>query len=133
MQVDPESDRDLLFVAGGTGLAPCKAMIEHLARWNTHRGAHLYVGARTVDELYGLSELRRLAEPLRWLTVVGVVSDDPGYFGRHGLVGEAVAADRRWDDHDVYLSGPAEMVRSTMDILSAAGVPPGQVRHDPLG
>ncbi|HEX6754398.1 MAG TPA: FAD-binding oxidoreductase [Mycobacteriales bacterium] len=133
MQVDPESDRDLLFVAGGTGLAPCQAMVEHLARWNIDRRAHVYVGARTAEELYGLSALRRLAEPLRWLTVVGVVSDDPGYFGRHGLVGEAVAADRRWDDHDVYVSGPPPMVRSTVDALATVGVPPALVRHDPFG
>jgi NAD(P)H-flavin reductase/hemoglobin-like flavoprotein len=133
MHVDPESDRDLLFVAGGTGLAPCKAMVEHLARWNTGRRAHVYVGARSADELYGLTALRRFAEPLRWLSVVGVVSDDPGYFGRHGPVGEVVAADRRWDDHDVYVSGPPAMVRSTVDALATVGVAPGLVQHDPFG
>lgn len=132
MQVDPESDRDLLFVAGGTGLAPCKAMIEHFARWNTDRKAHLYVGARTADELYGLAQMRRFAAPLPWLTVIGVVSDDPGYFGRHGLVGETAAADRRWDDHDVYISGPPAMIRSTVRTLATVGVPPDSIQHDPL-
>jgi NAD(P)H-flavin reductase/hemoglobin-like flavoprotein len=132
MRVDPESDRDLLFVAGGTGLAPCKAMVEHLARWNTDRKAHLYVGARTTEELYGLAELRRLAEPLPWLTVVGVVSDDRGYFGRQGQVGDAAVADGRWDEHDVYLSGPPAMVRSTVSALTGAGVPRERIQHDPL-
>lgn len=133
MQVDPDSDRDLLFVAGGTGLAPCQAMVEHLARWNTRRQVAVYVGARTADELYGLSALCRLAEGLRWLTVVGVVSEDRGYFGRHGLVGEVAAADGRWAEHDVYVSGPPGMVRSTVDALAATGVPPELVQHDPLG
>lgn len=132
MQVDPESDRDLLLVAGGTGLAPCKAMVEHLARWNRDRRVHLCYGARRIDELYGLSALCRLADALPWLTVVGAVSDDPGYLGRRGPVGEVAAGLRRWDDHDVYVSGPPGMVRATVEALGRVGVPPVRVRHDPL-
>lgn len=132
MQVDAESERDLLFVAGGTGLAPCKAMVEHLARWNSGRKAHLFLGARRTEELYGLGELRRLAGGMPWLTVVGAVSDDPHYRGRRGPVGAVAAAFRSWTEHDAYVSGPPGMVRATVEALRRHGVPLDRVQHDPL-
>jgi NAD(P)H-flavin reductase/hemoglobin-like flavoprotein len=132
MQVDPQTGRDLLFVAGGTGLAPCKAMIEHAARWNTRRRVHLFYGARRTDELYGLSALTRFAQGLPWLTVVGAVSDDAGYFGRRGLVGDVAVAEGSWMDCDAYVAGPPAMIPATVDLLRHHGVPPTQIAHDPV-
>jgi ferredoxin-NADP reductase len=37
MRIDQQSGRDVLCIAGGTGLAPVKAMIDGMARWNTAR------------------------------------------------------------------------------------------------
>jgi NAD(P)H-flavin reductase len=132
MQVDPESDRDLLFVAGGTGLAPCKAMIEHVARWNSTRQVRLFYGARRADELYGLAGMCRFAAGLPWLTVVGATSADPGYFGRHGTVGDVALAAGDWSGSDVYVSGPPAMVPATVAALRRAGVPLDRIAYDPI-
>lgn len=132
MQVDPESERDLLFVAGGTGLAPCRAMVEHLARWNDGRQAHLYFGARRTDDLYGLGELRRMAAGLPWLTVVGAASEDPGYLGARGPVGDVAATAQPWTEHDIYVSGPPGMVQATVESLRRHRVPLGRIAYDPL-
>lgn len=132
MQVDPESDRDVLFVAGGTGLAPCKAMIEHLARWNSGRAAHLYLGARRTEELYGLDTMRRLAADLPWLAVVGAVSEDAGYLGRRGVVCDVAVGSGDWAEHDVYVSGPPGMVQVTVDMLRRHRVPLSRIQYDPL-
>ena len=132
MQVDPDSQRDLLFVAGGTGLAPCKAMIEHVARWNTRRRVHLFVGARRPEELYGLAPMRRLATGLPWLHVVGAVSEDAGYLGRHGAVCDVAVGAGDWSGHDVYVSGPPGMVRAAVSTLRRHGVPLDRVQYDPV-
>ena len=132
MQVDPQSERDVLLVAGGTGLAPCQAMVEHVARWNTRRQVHLFYGARRPEELYGLSALRRLAAGLSWLTVTGAVSEDPGYLGCRGPVGDVAVGAGDWSGHDAYVSGPPGMVRATVASLRRHGVPPDQVRYDPI-
>ena len=132
MQVDPESDRDLLFVAGGTGLAPCKAMIEHVARWNSRRQVTLFLGARRPEELYGMAALRRLATGLPWLEVVGVVSEDAGYLGRKGLVSDVAAGAADWSGCDVYVSGPPDMVRASVSALRRHGVPLERMRYDPV-
>ncbi|HSN01825.1 MAG TPA: 2Fe-2S iron-sulfur cluster-binding protein, partial [Rudaea sp.] len=71
-----DSERPLLFVAGGTGFAPVKALIEHFLHLGTRRSMTLYWGARTTQELY----LRNLPEI--WTTVapslrfVPVLSED---------------------------------------------------------
>jgi NAD(P)H-flavin reductase/hemoglobin-like flavoprotein len=132
LRVDPDSDRDVLFLAGGTGLAPCRAMVEHVARWNTRRRVHLFRGARRPEELYGLAELRRLANGLSWLTVVGVVSDDPGYLGARGTVCDVAVGAGNWTDHDVYLSGPPAMVTSGVDTLRRHGVSLDRISYDPI-
>lgn len=132
MQVDPDSGRDLLFVAGGTGLAPCQAMVEHLVRWNTRRQVHLFVGARRPEDLYGFSALRRLATGLSWLHVVGAVSEDPGYLGRRGRVADVVVGAGDWSGCDAYVSGPPAMVRATVGTLRRHGVPTERIWHDPV-
>lgn len=132
MQVDPESGRDLLFVSGGTGLAPCRSMIEHLTRWNTRRQVHVFVGARRPEELYGLAALRRTAAGLPWLTVIGAVSEDPGYLGCKGLVTDVAIGFGDWSDHDAYVSGPPGMVRLTVEALRGQGAPVERVQYDPI-
>ena len=55
-----DSDRDLLLVAGGTGLAPATALIDQVARQGPPRRADLFVGARTEHASYDRVALRRL-------------------------------------------------------------------------
>ena len=74
-------------VAGSTGLAPFKAIIDQVAR-DGGRRTHLYFGARSVREFYDRKDLEALAERYSWLTVVIAVSDDIRWKGRRGLVGK---------------------------------------------
>jgi NAD(P)H-flavin reductase/hemoglobin-like flavoprotein len=133
MTLDPAPDRDLLFVAGGTGLAPLKALVEQAIR--SHRGEiRLFVGARTAAELYDLPGLRRLEADCPRLRVTPVVSGDDagdGYDGMRGLVAEAVEGAGDWSEHDVYVAGPEAMIGRTIATLHRMGVPPSRVRHDP--
>ena len=60
MRLDTASRRDVLMVAGSTGLAPLKAMLEQLAaRAGAARPVHLFFGSRTADGLYALPTWRR--------------------------------------------------------------------------
>src|SRR4051795_4136335 len=74
LSLDESSDADLLLLAGGTGLAPLRAIVEQLDGRRQRRSVDLYVGARTEDELYDLPALRQLQERNRWLSVVPVVA-----------------------------------------------------------
>jgi NAD(P)H-flavin reductase len=130
MRVDQQSRRDVLCIAGGTGLAPIKAIIDGMSRWNTARNVTLLFGARRTDDLYDMSALHRLAGVNSWLTVVPVVSDDPAFTGEQGSLPEAVARRGTWTDHDVLLCGSPAMTRATVNRLSSLGVPAERVSYD---
>jgi CDP-4-dehydro-6-deoxyglucose reductase len=108
-----DSDKPMIFVAGGTGFAPIKAQIEHLLHHGTGREMVLYWGVRAVKDLY----MREL--PGRWqaahanLTFIPVISDPlPGeeWAGRTGLVHQAVLDDfRDLSGYQVYACGAAAM------------------------
>jgi NAD(P)H-flavin reductase len=130
MQIDQQSRRDILMVAGGTGLAPVKAMVDGMARWNTARSVTLFFGARRTGDLYDMGPLHRMAAMNPWLTVVPVVSDDPSFNGEQGLLPDAVARRGSWGDHDVFVSGSPAMTRATVARLMTLGVPADRLRFD---
>jgi NAD(P)H-flavin reductase len=133
MRIDQQSRRDVLCVAGGTGLAPVKALVDGMSRWNTARKVTLFFGARRPSELYDLGALHRLAAVNRWLTVVPVVSDDASFNGERGLLPDVVARSGYWAEHDVVVCGSPDMTRATVSRLTSVGVPTDRMTYDVVG
>jgi NAD(P)H-flavin reductase/hemoglobin-like flavoprotein len=132
MTLAAESTRDILCIAGGTGLAPVKALVEELCHVNDSRWVTLFVGARDRDDLYDMADLNHLTSRFPWLTVTPVCSD-ADFDGEQGTVNEAVERHGPWAEHDVFVCGPTAMVRATLGSLSRLGVPLKRVRYDALG
>jgi CDP-4-dehydro-6-deoxyglucose reductase len=91
-----DSDKPMIFVAGGTGFAPIKAQIEHMLHHTTDRQMVLYWGVRALRDLY-MPDL-----PIRWqqdnpnFTYIPVISDplpEDQWPGRTGFVHQAVLDD----------------------------------------
>lgn len=127
---DDGDDRDLLCVAGGTGLAPLKAIIEQVIASGRRPNIHLLFGARTAAELYDLGDLIRMEATYPWLRVVPVVSDQPAYDGMRGNLPDVVRRFHSWTEHAVYVCGPPGMVRQTVRALREDGVPPEHIHQD---
>ncbi|MFU8849922.1 oxidoreductase [Micromonospora sp. SL1-18] len=123
LALDPASRADLLLVAGGTGLAPLRALAEQVAAPPAGRRVTLVVGARTVADLYDPVSLDKLQCAHDWLTIVPAFSHDP--FAEPGERGDAltVALDHYRAGQEVYLCGPPLMVAGSRLRLLAAGVP----------
>jgi len=128
--VDRDSDRDLLLVAGGMGLAPLKALIDQVARFGPKRRVDLFVGARIEDQLYDRTDLDRLAAENPWLSVTYAVSDDKESSLEHGDIGDVVDRHGPWRSRDVYIAGPAPMVEDTEARLLASGLPQERIRAE---
>jgi NAD(P)H-flavin reductase/hemoglobin-like flavoprotein len=131
------SNRDVLCLAGGTGLAPVKAIIEALISTpdpGRHREIVLYHGARRHQDLYDLAALQEMELLYPWLQVMPAVSDEPAH--DHGTMYGTVpelAAKATWADREVYISGPDHMIVKTARVLRERGAPqpPHPLRLDP--
>jgi len=130
----PLSGRDLLFVAGSTGLAPLKAIIDQLTTLPEPPKVHLFFGARTPDGLYDLDNLEKIAVQNPWLTVIpSVSSSDLRYSGEVGSLPDVIARHGDWSKHEAYVVGPSEMVQDTVARLKASGMAQDQIHIEDFG
>ena len=132
MTLGPAEGRDLLCVAGGTGLSPIKAIIEQAIRESAAcpRQIHLFYGARTRDELYDLPDLWRMADAYEGFQLTPVTSDDPAFDGMQGNVGRVAARYMPHRDCEAYVAGPPAMVRETLRVLEKSGLPRERIHYD---
>ena len=105
-----DSARPIVMVAGGTGFAPIKGIIEHAIHIGLTRPITLYWGARTRGGLYMDALARSWEAALPGLRYVPVLSDEV-WDGRQGLVHQAVLDDcADLSGHEVYVCGAPVMV-----------------------
>jgi len=127
------STRDILMVAGGTGLAPLKAIVEQIAGFRNPPQVHLFFGARHADGLYDLPHLEKMAAQWPWFTVTPAVSEDPGYPGERGLISDVVTRQGSWNRHEAFICGPPAMVAASVSQLTAAGMPEDRIHTEDFG
>jgi NAD(P)H-flavin reductase/hemoglobin-like flavoprotein len=125
--------RELLMVAGGTGLAPLRAVLEEIEL--DHRAGkpvanvEFYHGARVPWSLYDQHRLGALAEH-DWFSYTPVISEDDSYPGQRGLVGAVAARQAKLDGRLAMVCGSPRMVQHTITELTAAGMPSDCIRHE---
>ncbi|GIE99594.1 flavohemoprotein [Paractinoplanes rishiriensis] len=130
MALPQRPDRNLLMIAGDTGVAPLKALLTELADTGDPRAAVLFWGVRNLAELYDIEDISEIARTAKRATVVPVIAEgDPGPYAS-GVVTDAVAAYGEWSNHEVYLAGPPLMLEATSAALYQLGVAPDHIHHD---
>jgi NAD(P)H-flavin reductase len=135
MAVSPDSGRDLLMVAGGTGMAPIKALLDELVRRPKDAlrpRVQVFVGGRTWDDLYDFAALRTLSYDHPWLDVVPVVEEDGTSGAEQGTLADVITRSGSWADHDVLVCGSPAMIRSTVSRMLVAGTPLDRISYDPF-
>jgi NAD(P)H-flavin reductase/hemoglobin-like flavoprotein len=130
---EPVPARNLLLVAGSTGLAPLKAIVDQLTAVPQPPDVHLFFGARRADGLYDLESLEKLAAQNSWLTVTPSVSADPRFAGETGSLPDVVSRHGDWSGHEAYVAGPTRMVEDTAARLAASGVAADQIHIEDFG
>jgi len=121
-----ESDKPIIFVAGGTGFAPIKGMVEHLWHTGSKRKILLYWGARTLKDLYlpALPQSWQNANNnLSFIPVLSEPLETDAWQGRTGLVHQAVLDDLAdLSAYQVYCCGAPMMVDTARASFQAAGL-----------
>lgn len=133
-----ESDRPILMVAGGSGMAPQLALLRELARTGSRRRVRFFYGARARRDLFYqdlVTELGAQLADFAFTPVLSEPADGDSWEGETGFVHDAVgeflragALDR---DPEAYLCGPPPMVDATIELLvNAHDVAEAHIHYD---
>jgi NAD(P)H-flavin reductase/ferredoxin len=120
------SSRPLVFVAGATGFAPVKSLLEQAFRLGITRPLHLYWGVRRRRDLYlaALPEQWAREHPnFRYVPVLSEPAPEDAWTGRSGLVHEAILAD--FPDLSgvaIYACGSVQMVETARPAFIRQGL-----------
>ena len=124
----------MVWIAGGSGIAPFYSMLRHMHRTGIHRPCRLFFGAPSSDGLVLVDQMRRFEAQLDGFQYVPVVdSPAPGWTGQTGLVTAAVERCLAPDQPcEAYICGAPGMVAAAKTLLQAKGVPAERIFTDSL-
>lgn len=121
--------RDIVFVAGGIGLAPLRSAIYHVLSRRDHYGqVVLLYGARSPRELLFAEELQDWGGRFDMTVLVTVDNADRAWYGSVGLVTKLIPrAPYEPRGSTAFVCGPEIMMRFTGQELELRGVPADQI------
>lgn len=120
-----DSDRPIIFMAGGTGFAPIKGIIEHALAAGIARPMQLYWGVRQREDLYMHELAQQWADEhsnIEYHPVLSEAADD-SWAGLRGHVHSTILADfPDLSGYEIYASGPPVMVYAGRDSFAGQGL-----------
>jgi Na+-transporting NADH:ubiquinone oxidoreductase subunit F len=133
-----DTDADILFVAGGSGKAPIKSILEHLKDVGTTRKMTYFFGARTTKDLYLNEEMQALEEhftDFRYVPVLSHASEEENWQGKTGFVmpffKEAIRDPQKTE---AYLCGSPGMIAAvTKSLINDYGIAEEKIYYDSFG
>lgn len=128
------TERPLLLMAGGTGLAPILSLLGQLVAQDQQRPVHLFWGVRARRDLYWQAQLEKLSAAHDWLQYTPVLSEpepEDAWAGETGWVHEALLREYAGlGGYDVYMSGPPVMIQAGQQAFAENGLPLEQLFYD---
>jgi propane monooxygenase reductase subunit len=125
-----DTDRPLVFIGGGAGMAPILSLLRSMAEKGISRPAVYYYGAREEQDLFHLEELAELQAMLPGFRFVPALSDAE-WAGETGLITDVVdRLEQELAEVDAYLCGPPPMVDAAQELLLSRGVDEARIHFD---
>ncbi len=131
-----DSDKDLVFVGGGAGMAPILSLLRSMADRGIDRKATFFYGARGQRDLCFTGELQAIAGKLPNFSYVPALSDADlaaeGWEGETGLITDVVKrlTGGNLSGAHAYVCGPPPMVEAALPLLETLGVEDKRVYYD---
>lgn len=132
-----ESDAPIIFIAGGSGIAPIKCMLHHMKNTNNKRNAVFFFGVRTTKDLFLIKEMEEFERTIAHFKYVPVLSDPEQNSGWNGATGWVTTAAAEYFEgrsdakaHEAYLCGSPGMIDSAIKVLLDAGIPEQKYYYD---
>lgn len=131
-----DTDAPIVFIAGGSGMSPVKAMLHHMKNHQIARPAVFYFGVNTPEEQFFTDRMHQFQQDLPNFRFVPVVlrPGDPGQWtGETGLVTDALRRDLSPDTavrSEAYLCGSPGMIDASIKVLNELGLPNDKIYYD---
>jgi Na+-transporting NADH:ubiquinone oxidoreductase subunit F len=129
-----DTDNDIIFIAGGSGMAPIKAMLYDMLEKGIDRRARYFFGARAVRDLFLVDQMRELEEKLPRFQFIPALSEplpEDNWEGDTGLITEVL--DRHVEsieNTEAYLCGSPGMIDAAVAVLTRKGLPEEKIYFD---
>ncbi len=129
-----ETEREALFIAGGSGMAPILSLLRDMAVRGVSKKVTFFYGARARRDLLQLEELYELEGRLPHFRFIPALSEPlpaDAWQGEVGLVTEVVQRYvQSFADKEAYMCGPPAMIDAALLLLSRGGMPEDQIFFD---
>jgi len=132
-----ESQNEIFFIAGGSGLAPVKSILHQIQEEKIERKATFFFGALDLRDLFHVETMREFEKNIPGFTYVPALSNpseetQKSWKGEYGLVTEVVArrAGKVIKDGEAYLCGSPGMIDACVKSLTGMGMPEERIYYD---
>lgn len=133
--LNEKSEGDVIFIGGGSGMAPIWSILNHMAEKGIERDATFYYGARTKKDLFYLDKLEELAERLpgefHFVPALSEPEPDDEWDGETGLITDVVdRLEESLAGTEAYLAGPPPLIDAALPVLNMKGVSEDDIYYD---
>ncbi|MFH1593840.1 MAG: 2Fe-2S iron-sulfur cluster binding domain-containing protein [Candidatus Omnitrophota bacterium] len=129
-----ESEKDIICVGGGCGMAPIISILNHLFEKGSKRNIIYFFGARRKKDLFQTEELERLEKEYSNFKFVPALSEpvpEDNWQGEVGLITEVMQKHLKYSkNQEAYLCGPPPMIDAAIGILTSEGVNVSAIYYD---
>lgn len=129
-----DTQRDVICIAGGSGMAPIKSILLDMVEKGINRKVRYFFGARSARDLFLLEEMKSLEDKLpdfKFIPALSEPAEEDNWKGETGLITEVV--DRHMESGDnveAYLCGSPGMIDACVEVLTGNGVPEELIYYD---
>jgi Na+-transporting NADH:ubiquinone oxidoreductase subunit F len=128
------SDAEMIFIAGGSGMAPLRCILNHMKNTDDKRKATYYFGANKISDMYMLEPMQRFEKELagfRFVPVVATLEEGDKWTGETGLVTHAVKRGvKNAAECEAYLCGSPGMIDASIKLLREMGTSEDNIYYD---
>ncbi len=129
-----ETGREMVWIAGGSGMAPFWSMIRHMKEKGISRKCNYFFGAVKEQDMFFIDELRQLESELDWFTFTPALSgNDVGdsWKGERGLITDVVGRHiGDGSEKEGYLCGSPGMIDASIKVLNEHGITEDKIFYD---
>lgn len=129
-----DTDAPMIWIAGGSGMAPFVSMLNHMQNTHSARKATFFFGGNRVKDLCLIDEMKQFEAALanfEFVPVVAAPDADEQWTGQTGLVTEAVERSMGdISDHEAYLCGSPGMIDASVKVLLKLGMSEEKIFYD---